>query len=67
MHTHSLVLLLKYVQLQQFSSVQLQLYDNLHHGEMQLKKRKKISYAEGQLMITVKTFFVTLLIPIAFI
>ena len=32
------------------------------------KERKKlISYAEGQLMIVVKTFFVTLLIPIAFI
>ena len=58
MHTHSLVLLLKYVQLQQFSSVQLQLYDNLHQGEMQLKKERKklISYAEGQLMIAVKTF-----------
>ena len=66
MHTHSLVLLLKYVQLQQLSSVQLQLYDNLHQGEMQLKK-KLISYAEGQLTIAVKTFFVTLLIPIAFI
>ena len=45
------------------------LYDNLHQGETQLKKKRKklISYAEGQLMIAVKTFFVTLLIPIAFI